>query len=742
MASWVDSLNSGWDFGAKVGGALAQRGMAKAENEVRTRLEAGEFGDTSDPAQAAGALEKARALLRERQNSTMTGRARGAGLADTAAAGLEADFGRSGSRRAATAFATGDDQAGHRARAALGAGLGDDNYAAAGRLGEERVRDTLAAGDNRPELTRLELEQNRRRGNMSQVAEMQTKLRDQYLSQAQQIAANMNRYPKGQFAAVMQNVVKNTRGLENAQVSELPDGTGVFIDPDGPEGDSGWNLLYTEAQDPEAMKKIQALLMELGGNPDNTNEQMRAATAAGDAAAKAEDQRKRLEFEKFTSTLGLDVFKRDPAMAQVFAQVMSGVSTAAQSGLRPAPDNAAGEPQFVGAGGTVYTLKSDPATGATGLLDANGSPPPNPPSTAALLKLAEGMRQLQRSNDYDAAKTKLADGIAFAAQLWGQPAPVGRMGGALGGAGSKPAAEPMQPGAALPSFLRRPTGDAADPRPQPPKLGALPAGLPPFGGDRVDMALRRESRGTEQANAAATKRYEAELAAWQERQNVARPKAPYELDAANQVSQYTGALPRGYEAAQGRGALAPRGGATGGTDIEAVVDRIIGLESGGKADAKNPLSSATGAGQFLDSTWIEQAPKHVPALRGLSPEELLPLRNDPEFARAVTRGYALENAKSLERAGIPVTAQTIYMAHHFGAAGAAEILRAPPSTRIELLVSPKVMQQNPYLKGKTVADLLANHAQRAGDSVSSTQTGRNPGYSALTSRMEKMLGLG
>lgn len=41
-----------------------------------------------------------------------------------------------------------------------------------------------------------------------------------------------------------------------------------------------------------------------------------------------------------------------------------------------------------------------------------------------------------------------------------------------------------------------------------------------------------------------------------------------------------------------------------GLDMNAVVDRMIGAESAGKADAKNPLSSAEGLGQFIDSTWL------------------------------------------------------------------------------------------------------------------------------------------
>jgi hypothetical protein len=42
-------------------------------------------------------------------------------------------------------------------------------------------------------------------------------------------------------------------------------------------------------------------------------------------------------------------------------------------------------------------------------------------------------------------------------------------------------------------------------------------------------------------------------------------------------------------------------------DVKALVERIIKVESAGIANKKNKLSSATGAGQFLDDTWLEAA---------------------------------------------------------------------------------------------------------------------------------------
>jgi soluble lytic murein transglycosylase-like protein len=46
--------------------------------------------------------------------------------------------------------------------------------------------------------------------------------------------------------------------------------------------------------------------------------------------------------------------------------------------------------------------------------------------------------------------------------------------------------------------------------------------------------------------------------------------------------------------------------------VEAVVERIIDVESGGDPNAKNKRSSATGLGQFLDETWLDMIRAHRP----------------------------------------------------------------------------------------------------------------------------------
>lgn len=165
------------------------------------------------------------------------------------------------------------------------------------------------------------------------------------------------------------------------------------------------------------------------------------------------------------------------------------------------------------------------------------------------------------------------------------------------------------------------------------------------------------------------------------------------------------ALRREYEPApEGRAAV-----------IAAAVDRTIGLESAGVADARNPNSTATGLGQFIEATWLDVLQRNRPDLaEGRTRAELLALRTDPELSRELTTRFTEENAGALESAGIPVSEQSLYMAHHFGAGGAVKMLRADPARSVSEFLSAKEMKANPHLKGKTVAQAMDDFERRAG----------------------------
>lgn len=148
-----------------------------------------------------------------------------------------------------------------------------------------------------------------------------------------------------------------------------------------------------------------------------------------------------------------------------------------------------------------------------------------------------------------------------------------------------------------------------------------------------------------------------------------------------------------------------------------LADRIVGVESGGSATAKNPRSSATGAGQFIESTWLDMIGKHRPDLAGLPRDQVLALRNDAGLSRQMTQAYADENAAGLRASGLPVNDGTTYLAHFAGLGGARSALSADPSTPIANVLPESSIRANPFLQGWTAGDLTSWAARKMGSAA-------------------------
>src|SRR5262249_3491993 len=149
----------------------------------------------------------------------------------------------------------------------------------------------------------------------------------------------------------------------------------------------------------------------------------------------------------------------------------------------------------------------------------------------------------------------------------------------------------------------------------------------------------------------------------------------------------------------------------------------IGVESGGNPNATNPNSSASGLGQFIDSTWLSTIKAARPDLAaGKSDADLLALKSDPALSREMTEAYANQNQAILSKAGVPVTRGTTYLAHFAGPGGAVKVLQADPNAMAGDVLGPAVVKANPFLAGMTAKDLQAWADRKMGGSATQPQT--------------------
>jgi hypothetical protein len=160
----------------------------------------------------------------------------------------------------------------------------------------------------------------------------------------------------------------------------------------------------------------------------------------------------------------------------------------------------------------------------------------------------------------------------------------------------------------------------------------------------------------------------------------------------------------------------------GAIATDAIVERIIRVESNGDPNARNKRSSATGPAQFLDATWLELIRAHRPDLaQGISQDKTLELRRDANLAREMTLRFTEQNTDILRKRGLPVTPGTLYLAHFAGGAGAVAILSASDGADAAAVMASadptgrtkreKVVKANPFLERFTIVD-LRNWADR------------------------------
>ena len=151
-------------------------------------------------------------------------------------------------------------------------------------------------------------------------------------------------------------------------------------------------------------------------------------------------------------------------------------------------------------------------------------------------------------------------------------------------------------------------------------------------------------------------------------------------------------------------------------NVNALVERIIKVESSGIPNARNKLSSATGAGQFLDDTWLEAVRKHRRDLtKGRNDKELLELRQDAELTKEIITLLVEQYAGAFRKRGLPLTSGSLYLAYFAGPAGAVALLSGAEYADAASVMAAadtsgrttrqKLVRANPFLEVLTVGDL-------------------------------------
>jgi murein DD-endopeptidase MepM/ murein hydrolase activator NlpD len=163
--------------------------------------------------------------------------------------------------------------------------------------------------------------------------------------------------------------------------------------------------------------------------------------------------------------------------------------------------------------------------------------------------------------------------------------------------------------------------------------------------------------------------------------------------------------------------------ATDDSAVATLTDRIVQVESGGSARAKNPNSSATGAGQFITKTWIRMMNTYRPELaRTLSTADLLALRYDATISREMVSNLAREGEAYLRARGHQITAGRLYLCHFLGMEGAHQVLASPGSAQLSAVLGSAVIQANPFLTGKTTSYVVGWAERKMGRKLSPATT--------------------
>lgn len=177
-----------------------------------------------------------------------------------------------------------------------------------------------------------------------------------------------------------------------------------------------------------------------------------------------------------------------------------------------------------------------------------------------------------------------------------------------------------------------------------------------------------------------------------------------------------GAMPNLLAGQQPTGAgTVPTGPVVPGSTVAAAVakaggDPYAATIAGGEGLGKNPRSSASGYGGFIEGTWGDFAKANPDLFKGMTPEQVLAARNDPAIAAKAITWLAQQNAGELTKAGVTPSGQSLGISHYVGAKPAAQIMGAPDSDPVSKYVGDAAVKANPELGTMTVGQMKARYA--------------------------------
>jgi hypothetical protein len=147
-------------------------------------------------------------------------------------------------------------------------------------------------------------------------------------------------------------------------------------------------------------------------------------------------------------------------------------------------------------------------------------------------------------------------------------------------------------------------------------------------------------------------------------------------------------------------------------DYNTFIDQMTRAESGGRDDARNPRSSASGRHQFIDETWLSVARRFGGSrIAGMSEEQILALRSDPDFSRQMALSHTqFDIAPELLRSGVDPTNLALYAGWHFGGRGGAAVMQASNDTPLSQVLSARAIAANPHLQNLTAGQWRSRYS--------------------------------